>query len=116
MQDPLLSKLFKIDQKTIYGYTMMLLLHCLINLKNSFYVYFQEKLDAYGSKLEEAFKNSPSEAPIVMGEMYIAYDDVLYHRVRALSQEGQKVRFADMVTVYKLVRKTVLVLQMSNTN
>ena len=56
-----------------------------------FFVYLQDKLDAYAATLESAFKDSSSEVPIVMGQTYIAYDDELYHRVRALSQEGRKV-------------------------
>ena len=56
-----------------------------------FLVYLQDKLDAYAATLESAFKDSSSEVPIVMGQTYIAYDDELYHRVRALSQEGRKV-------------------------
>ena len=58
-----------------------------------FLVYLQDKLDAYAATLESAFKDSSSEVPIVMGQTYIAYDDELYHRVRALSQEGRKVMY-----------------------
>ena len=69
------------------------------NSSINFLVYLQDKLDAYAATLESAFKDSSSEVPIVMGQTYIAYDDELYHRVRALSQEGRKVVYPSQISL-----------------
>ena len=53
---------------------------------------YSDKLDAYQSKLQEAFRNS-EEAEIIEDRTYVAYDDDLYHRVRVLSKTGKKVRY-----------------------
>lgn len=52
---------------------------------------YSDKLDKFQSKLQEAFRNSSNEGPILPDRTYIAYDDDLYHRVRVMSQDDKKV-------------------------
>lgn len=51
-------------------------------------IFFQEKLDEYDNKLEEAYKSSKTNFTVEEDDIYIAMVDELYHRVRVLSLEN----------------------------
>ena len=52
---------------------------------------FSDKLDMFQVELEKTFSKTDSRSDIVEGGIYVAHDDELYHRVRAMSVETGKV-------------------------
>ncbi|XP_052271235.1 tudor domain-containing protein 7-like isoform X3 [Dreissena polymorpha] len=52
---------------------------------------YSDKLVAFQSVLQEAFKDSCEETPLQENVTYVALDDDLYHRVRVISKGEQKV-------------------------
>ncbi|XP_052762944.1 tudor domain-containing protein 7-like isoform X2 [Mya arenaria] len=53
---------------------------------------FSDKLDAYQSKLQDAFRSSPDETRILENHTYVAMDDDLFHRVRVISKGDKMVK------------------------